>query len=129
MTFAPFSGSIHLVNKEVQYLTFLDNHGFVPKAHAEHFGWDLKNIYYSERFVKNQDGLPLYEYVSLIFHDGKFCEAVYESYINKKNSYAGKGKDEKPAGQKYSKFEKSGQKPVFALLYRDLGELEKKLNE
>lgn len=112
------------MNKEVE---FLRANGFVQKNHKEHFGGELPNVLYAERFVKQQDGLPLWEYVSLVFFNGAFVEAVYEAYVNKKNSYAGKGKDEKPTGQKYSKFEKSGQKPVMATLYRNLEELGEKL--
>lgn len=128
MTSNGFSGSIVQVNKEVQ---FLANHGFTEHSQKEHFGDSVPYVYYASRQTKKLDGVPLWEYVTLVFYfdNGAFLEAVYEAYVAKKNSYAGKGKDEKPAGQKYSKFEKSGQKPVFALLYRDLNELEKKLNE
>jgi hypothetical protein len=86
----------------------------------------LPHVYYASR-QGEQDGLPLFEYVSLVYYDGKFCEAVYESYIAKKNSRAPSGRDEKPKGEKYSKFEKSGQKAIFSMLYRNWKELGNKL--
>ena len=125
MTLAGFSDPIARVDSYKQLLT---KHGFAEHDHKEHFGYVIPYVYYASRSAKKLDGFLLYEYVSLVSYDGKFCEAVYEAYINKKNSYAGKGKDEKLANSPYSKFQKSGQKMVDGNIFRNLNDLEAKLN-
>jgi hypothetical protein len=118
------------MNSGIELLSRL---GFVEHDKLVHFGEKdqenkdvLPHVYYASRWGE-ADGMPLFEYVSLVYHEGKFCESVYEAYIAKKNSRAGKGRDEKPEGQKYSKFEKSGQKGIFYMIYRSFNELETKL--
>lgn len=124
MTLAGLSGSISRVDS---YKKLLNQNGFVEHDHKEHFGYVIPYVYYAFRQTKKLDGFPLWEYVSLVYYDGKMVEAVYEAYINKKNSYAGKGKDEKLANSPYSKFQKSGQKMVDGNIFRSLVDLENKL--
>lgn len=112
-----------------KFKSLLSSQGFAEHDQTVHFSQIYPHVYYAFRNSKKAGSFPLWEYVSLVSHNGKFCEAVYEVYINKKNSYNPKGKDEMGKNEKYSKFQKSGQKTIFAMLYRDLAQFEKVLSE
>lgn len=110
-----------------EYKKLLLSHGFTEKCQKPDFSSHDNNCFYCERNVKKANDFPLFEYVLLVSHDGKFCEAVYESYVNKKDTYPGKGRDEKKANEPYSKFQKMGKAPVYTTIFRDLKDLEEKI--
>ncbi len=73
-----------------EFVQLLSEQGFAPHSHAEHFGvkqgQELPGVYYAHRCR-----LGVHEYVSLVSYEGKFCEAVYEAFAAKKNTYQPKG--------------------------------------
>jgi hypothetical protein len=73
-----------------EYVQLLTEQGFAPHPHHEHFGvkvgQELPGVYYAHRCR-----LGVHEYVSLVSYEGKFCEAVYEAFAAKKNTYQPKG--------------------------------------
>jgi hypothetical protein len=68
------------------FLDLLNANGFVPADQVKHFGKVIPYVYYAFR-VRN----GVHEYVSLVFYEGKFVEAVYELYMAEKNTYRVKG--------------------------------------
>ena len=68
------------------YLEFLTQNGYVPADQVKDFGSELCGVYY---FFKKR--ATSWEYVSLVFYEDKFCEAVYELYITEKNTRRPKG--------------------------------------
>lgn len=91
----------------------LESCGFIPHDHKDHFGCVIPYVYYGYRKVGSE-----HEYVSLVSYENRFVEAVYERYLNKKNTRS-VGRDHKKKEDKYSEFQKRGFSPVTTLLSRD----------
>ena len=111
----------------VKYKNLLLSYGFVERLQKPDFESHDESCLYCERNAKSVNGYPLYEYVLLISYDGKFCEAVYEQYVNKKDTFKAKGRDEKKPNEPYSKFQKMGKASVYATIFRSLEDLEGKI--
>lgn len=96
------------------FLDLLNANGFLPADQMKHFGSVLPGVYYA---YKVRGGI--YEYVSLVSYEGRFCEAVYELYMAEKNTFRAKGTP------KPSELAKRGFLQLVAALPRTMADLTK----
>jgi hypothetical protein len=99
------------------YIQLLTVQGYSQSDHIGDFGYEIPYVYYALR----KRG-TVHEYVSLVSYDGKFCEAVYELFMTKKNPY-------KKGNLKESEFAKKGMIPLTATLSRSFVDLENIINK
>jgi hypothetical protein len=95
-----------------EYLELLTRNGYVPTDQTKDFGSELHNVHY---LIKKR--ATSWEYVSLVFYEDKFCEAVYELYMAEKNTRRAKGTP------KASEFAKKGYNTLLASLPRTMTDL------
>lgn len=110
------------------FKNLLLNNGFKEKLQTPDFSRHDDWAFYCERQIKQINNFPLWEYILLVYsNEGKFLEVVYESYIAKKDTYLGKGNDQKGEKDLYSKFQKMGKKPILTTIYRDYNDLKSRI--
>jgi hypothetical protein len=97
--------------KSDKYIELLNNNGFSDREHLEDFTYVIPYVYYALRKRGS-----IHEYVSLVYYDGKFCESVYELFMNKKTIH-------KKGASNYLESMKRGQVMVLGGLSRSLSEL------
>ena len=96
-----------------QFINLLGENKFVLADQNKDFGTEIPYVYY---VVRKTGGI--YDYVSLVFYEGKFCEAAYELYMTEKNT-------RKPKGVlKQSEMAKKGFASLQSSLIRSFKELE-----
>jgi len=80
-----------------KFQQLLDEAGFAASDQVKDFGYEIPYVIYVKR-VKN----GLHEYVSVMFFDGVFTEAVFEVYLKAKNTRR------PPGGKKRVELERDG---------------------